>query len=65
MRWPIKPKNPLKRRFAIIPVQIDDNWVWLEWYYVHTEMGPGGATMIARFHTYEEGVRWLNDYNNF
>jgi hypothetical protein len=33
MRWKAKPENPWKRRFALLPVKIGDQWLWMERYY--------------------------------
>ena len=61
MRWPYKKKtiyDRIKKRFARVPVVIDNEWVWLETYYSFTwedYIGPN----VERFNTYEEAVKWL------
>ena len=65
MRWEYKPKtifNKIKRRFALFPVVVNEEWVWLEYYYAYSEETYGG-TVVIRFNTYEEAVEWLKDYD--
>lgn len=34
MRWPVKPDDGWRNRFALFPVKFDEDgvWIWLEWY---------------------------------
>ena len=62
MRWEYKPKtiyNKIKKRFALFPIVIYNEWVWLEPYYSYTEEGYAGT---IRFNTYDAAVEWLNEY---
>jgi hypothetical protein len=64
MRWEHKPKtilNRVKRRFALLPVVIENEWVWLEYYYSYTEEGYAGPETI-RFNTFKEAFDWLKQY---
>ena len=64
MRWKYKPKtifNRIKKRFALFPVVVDNEWIWLEHYYSYTEEGYAGPETI-RFNTYKEAVDWLNGW---
>lgn len=61
MRWKCKHKtifDKIKRKFALFPVTIDDEWVWLEYYYAYSEEDYAG-TLIWRFHTYNDAAEWL------
>lgn len=61
MRWEYKPKTELdrvKKRFAIFPVVVENEWVWLESYCVYTIEGYAGPEVI-RFHTFERAKEWL------
>lgn len=33
MRWKAKAPNRWAKRFALIPVRVDDEWLWLGWYW--------------------------------
>ena len=36
MTWKAKPEsfyNDIKKKFALFPKRVDDEWVWLECYY--------------------------------
>ena len=64
MRWEYKPKtvfDKIKRRFAIFPVVVNDEWVWLEFYYSYSWEDYGGPNVI-RFNTYEAAAKWLKEY---
>lgn len=37
-----------KRRYAIVPTLIEENYVWLEWYWVRNSMGNGPIPSIIR-----------------
>ena len=61
MRWKCKPKtifDKIKKRFAFFPVTINDEWVWLEFYYSITEEDYAGIC-VARFNTYKEAANSL------
>ena len=63
MRWSYKPKtiyDKVKKRFAIFPVRIDDEWVWLETYYSFSWEDYGGPVVI-RFNTQKEAIKWNSD----
>ena len=63
MRWEYKPKtiyDRIKKRFALIPRVIENEWVWLETYYSYTEEGYAGPETI-RFNTYEAAADWLKE----
>jgi hypothetical protein len=65
MRWEYKPKtiyDKIKKRFALFPVRVDNEWVWLETYYSYTEEGYAGPEAI-RFNTYDAAVKWLREEN--
>lgn len=55
--------DKIKKRFAAIPVVINDEWVWLETYYSYTEEGYAGPETV-RFNTHDEAIKWLTDYEN-
>jgi hypothetical protein len=64
MRWEYKPKtkfDKIKKRFALFPVVINEEWVWLETYYSYTEEGYAGPDTI-RFNTDREAAEWLQKY---
>ena len=64
MRWSYKPKtvyDRIKKKFARIPVRIDNEWVWLETYYSFTYEDYGGD-YIERFNTYEEAIKWVKSW---
>lgn len=46
MRWP-GTSYRWKRRFALLPVLIDDEWVWLEWYW-RMHYGDGYAVSFDK-----------------
>lgn len=61
MRWPHKQKtiyDRIKKRFALFPVVIDSEWVWLETYYSFALEDYGGI-MVSRFTTYEAAATWV------
>lgn len=61
MRWPYKPKTEfdrIKKRFALIPRVVENEWVWLETYYSFSWEDYGGAN-VKRFHSREAAVEWL------
>ena len=64
MRWTYKPKtiyDKIKKRFALFPIVVGDEWVWLESYYSYTEDGYAGPETV-RFNTYNAAVEWLNEF---
>ena len=71
MRWkynrPIKPISPsvgdtkITRKFAIFPLVVNNEWVWLEWIDVHWEYAyymqcyeGGGSQESKWFESYRE-----------
>lgn len=32
MRWPAKHPGAWQPKFAWLPIEIDGQWLWLEWY---------------------------------
>lgn len=63
MRWEYKPKTLLdrvKRRFALFPVVVNSEWVWLETYYSYTEETYGGVATI-RFNNLKEARDFFTD----
>ena len=53
MRWRAKESSiydDLKKKFAIFPKRIDDEWVWLECYY--------SLTVFNIFGCFDEEYRW-------
>ena len=64
MRWEYKPKTEIdriKKRFALLPVVVEDEWVWLESYYSYTIEGYAGPE-TARFNTLDAAIQWLNSW---
>ena len=64
MRWPYKHKtifDKVKKRFALIPVVVEDEWVWLETYYSYSEEGYTGV-MVVRFKNYQDANEWCSKY---
>jgi len=64
MRWPYKPNtiyDRIKKRFALIPRVVEDEWVWLESYYAFSWEDYGGCSTI-RFNTYEAAKNWLRSW---
>lgn len=64
MRWPYKKKtiyDRIKKKFARVPVVINNEWVWLETYYSFTLEDYGGE-MVSRFNTYKEAVEWVKSW---
>lgn len=43
MRWPDR-YHEWRRRFAIVPVLIGDEWVWLEWFWIQR---CGDANLVS------------------
>lgn len=67
MRWEYKPKTEfdrIKKRFALFPVTVDNEWVWLETYYSYSWEDYGGPN-VMRFNTYETAVEWLKSSEEF
>jgi hypothetical protein len=61
MRWPYKPKTEfdrIKKRFALFPLRVEEEWTWLEIYYSFSWEDYGGPN-VKRFHSREEAVEWL------
>ena len=53
MIWKIKQKtiyDRLKKKFALFPKRVDDEWVWLECYY--------SLTVFNSFGCFKEECRW-------
>ena len=53
MKWRAKQKtiyDDLKKKFALFPKRVDDEWVWLECYY--------SLTLFNIFSCCEEEYRW-------
>lgn len=53
MKWRAKQKtiyDHLKKKFALFPKRVDDEWVWLECYY--------SLTVFNIFSCFEEEYRW-------
>lgn len=49
MRWSLKAPE-WERRFAVLPVQIGDEFIWLEWYwarYCGNELGDAWEVRTA------------------
>lgn len=66
MRWPYKPKtiyDRIKRKFALIPRVVENEWVWLEYYYAFTWEDYGGCN-VMRFNSYKAATKWLQDWEN-
>lgn len=66
MRWEYKPKTDfdrIKKRFAFFPVIVEDEWVWLESYYVYSIEGYAG-TEVTRFNTLHAAKEWLEGLDN-
>lgn len=66
MRWQYKPKtiyDRIKKRFALIPHVVDQEWVWLESYYAFSWEDYAGCNTV-RFNTYEAAVKWLQEWEN-
>jgi hypothetical protein len=64
MRWKYEPKtlyDRIKKRFALLPVVVGEEWVWLESYYSYTEEDYAGPSTI-RFNTYREAREWIKKY---
>jgi hypothetical protein len=65
MRWEYKPKtiyDRIKKRFALIPVTINNQWVWLESYYVFSWEDYAGIHSV-RFNTHEQAVNWVKSWD--
>lgn len=61
MRWKAKQKtiyDDIKRKFAIIPRLVDDEWFWLESYWEISYFLPWGE-VVTRFKTREEAEGWV------
>lgn len=64
MRWEYKPKtylDKIKKRFALFPVIVGDEWVWFETYYSFTIEGYAGPE-TTRFNTLQDAIEWLKTY---
>jgi hypothetical protein len=65
MRWHYNPKtiyDRIKKRFALIPRVVENEWVWLETYYAFSWEDYGGCC-VARFNTYEAAKKWLETWD--
>ncbi len=66
MRWPYKPKtefDKIKKRFALFPTIVEDNWVWFETYYSYSWEDYGGPN-VKRFNTYDAVVKYLKSWGD-
>ena len=64
MRWPYKLKTEfdrIKKRFALFPFRVENEWVWFETYYSYSWEDYGGVNTI-RFNTYEAAVQWVKKW---
>ena len=64
MRWPYTQKtiySRIKTRFAIIPVVIENEWVWLETYYKFSWEDYSGPNTM-RFNTFKAAVEWVKTW---
>ena len=64
MRWEYKPKtiyDKIKKKFARVPVVINNEWVWLETYYSFSWEDYSGDN-VMRFNTREEAVEWIKSW---
>lgn len=64
MRWSYKKKtvyDRIKKRFAIFPVAINAERVWLETYYSFTWEDYAGPNVL-RFNTYTEAEKWVQSW---
>ena len=64
MRWPYKPKTEfdrIKKRFALFPTVVEDEWVWLETYYSYSWEDYGGP-QIKRFNSIENATDWITKW---
>ena len=68
MTWKAKEKSiydNLKRKFAFVPVKVDDEWVWLEHYYVFRTWNIFGCYEVEyRWKTREEAEYDLSEAMN-
>ena len=65
MCWPYKPKTEfdrIKKRFALFPFIVADEWTWLETYYSYSWEDYCGPN-VMRFHTYEAAAEWLKKWD--
>lgn len=46
MRW-VRPEWRIVKRFAIFPIEIDDEIRWLETVYIHQHYGEGGLLNLV------------------
>ena len=66
MRWEYKQKtvfDKIKKRFAFIPIVVEDSWVWLETYYSYTIEGYAGPE-TKRMFSYADLYQWVDKYEN-
>ena len=64
MRWEYKPKtifDKVKKRFALFPVLVEDEWFWLETYYSYSEETYAGVAVV-RFKSYQDAEEWCVKY---
>ena len=67
MRWPYKSNtiyDRIKKRFALIPRVIKNEWVWLESYYAFSWEDYCGCCSTIRFNTYEAAKNWLRSWED-
>ena len=65
MRWTYKPKtvyDRIKKKFALFPVVVNNQWVWLETYYAFIVEDYAGET-VMRFNTHEEAIEWIKSWD--
>ena len=66
MKWYARKKtiyDDIKRKFAIIPRLIDDEWFWFEPYWETRYFLPWGE-VVNRFKTREEAEGWVWKYHD-
>ena len=66
MKWYAKKKtiyDDIKRKFAIIPRLIDDEWFWFEPYWEIHYFLPWSEA-VYRFKTQEEAEGWVWKYHD-
>jgi hypothetical protein len=61
MRWTYKPKTEfdrIKKRLALFPLKVEEEWTWLEIYYSFS-WEDYGDTNVKRFHSRDAAIEWL------
>ncbi len=49
MRKSIRHKRAWRKAFALVPVRVKGDWVWLEWYYVSLRQSGDGLDLVRRY----------------